>query len=547
MKILKILGLYALIFFATGISADLNAQSNCYVIVPLSQNVIDGSAIPPGSIICVEAGNRDYLLIRNMTGNLGSPIIIKNFNGAVVIQTTHYYGIKLSNCSNVVLSGSGVAGIHYGFNITGVSNGVGITIDDLSTHTEVNHVKISNTKFSGIIAKTDPSCTNFSATREKFTMYDLKINNCYLHDIGDEGFYIGSSKYTGQYLPSCDTTVLPHLIEGVYIHDNIIERTGWDGLQVSSSSKNCFVHNNRISFDSQRETQDQMSGIIIGGGSQCDCYNNIVLDGKGDGIDYFGSGNQKIYNNLIVRPGKSFQPANPNLMKHGIYIGNAVDQMMTSLQLVHNTIVAPKSTGIRFVNAGSMQNKIYNNIITEPGSFSTMGESAYFLHNLASSQYEFSHNLLNNSIEVNQFINYQSDNYELKPGSPAVNAAKPGIIVFDLNNNPRPHNLLPDIGAFESQDPFASTEELGTNKIDINAFPNPSSGIVYLILPDGKAQKFQFHLTDVNGLMLLNGQLMTESENKYQKLDLSALKPGIYFLKLFDNVTYSTHKIILTH
>lgn len=546
MNILKIIGLCAFIFFASGISIHLNAQSKCYVIVPLSQNVIDGSTIPTGSTICVEAGNRDYLLIRNISGSLNNPITIKNFNGQVTIQTTHYYGIKLSGCQHVVLSGSGINGLKYGFKIAGVTNGVGVTIDDLSTNIEVNQLEISNTKFSGIIAKTDPSCTNFAATRDKFTMFELKIHNCYLHDIGDEGFYIGSSKYTGQYLPSCDTTVFPHLIEGVRIHNNIIERTGWDGLQVSSASKDCMVFSNTISLDSQRETQDQMSGIIIGGGSQCDCYNNIIVDGKGDGINYFGSGNQKIFNNLIVRPGKSFQPANQNLMKHGIYIGNAVDQITTSLQLSHNTIVSPKSTGIRFMNAGSTQNKITNNIINEPGSFDVLGESAYFLHNLAPNQYEFSHNLLNNNAELSQFINHLSDNYELKPGSPAVNTAKPGELTFDLNNDPRPHNQLPDIGAYECQDPFATSSEIINNILEINVFPVPTAELVTIVLPYPTTQDVHFQLTDIEGRVILHGQLMTDMKAKSLQLNVSEIKEGTYFLKLFNNAIYSIHKIILT-
>jgi len=50
-----------------------------------------------------------------------------------------------------------------------------------------------------------------------------------------------------------------------------------------------------------------MSGILIGGGAKCDCYNNKIFDGKGDGIDVFGLGYMKIFNNLIVRAGRTFQ------------------------------------------------------------------------------------------------------------------------------------------------------------------------------------------------------------------------------------------------
>lgn len=528
-----------------GVMYHLTAQTSCYVIVPLAQNVVDGSTIPPGSTICIEGGNRDYLLIRNIQGEANNPVIITNFNGTVSIQTDHYYGIKLSNCAYVILTGSGFTGVNYGFRITGVTNGVGLSIDDMSSFVEINRLEVAHTKFSGIIAKTDPSCTNFSATREKFTMYDLRIHGCYLHDIGDEGFYIGSSKFTGQYLPSCDTTVLPHVIEGVSIYNNIIERTGWDGLQVSSSTKDCYIYGNTIKFDSQRETQDQMSGILIGGGSQCDCYNNIVIDGKGDGIDYFGSGSQKIYNNLIVRPGKSFQPANPNLMKHGMYIGTAIDQNNTSLFISHNTIISPKSTGIRFFNSNSTQNQIINNLISEPGSLAVMGDQAYFSHNLTSGQYTFSHNLLNSNIEQVQFLNHSNGNFELEAGSPAVNAAKPTELTFDLNNDPRPHNLLPDIGAFESQDPYAATNESAYSGTGVHVFPIPAAEFLIIELSNNFRLPVNYQLTNLAGQVLMSGQWNQPVGAKTFRINLAEINPSVLVLKLTDNKSFQFHKLFL--
>jgi hypothetical protein len=533
------------VYLSLGTGFRLNAQTNCYLIVPAAQNVVDGSTIPPGSTICIAAGNRDYLLIRNIQGEANNPVIIKNFNGIVNIQTDHYYGIKISGCNHVILTGSGFTGANYGFRITGVTNGVGVSIDDMSSYVEISQLEVGNTKFSGIIAKTDPSCTNFSATREKFTMYDLNIHDCYLHDIGDEGFYIGSSKFTGQYLPGCDTTVLPHIIEGVSIYNNIIERTGWDGLQVSSSTKDCYVYGNTIKFDSQRETQDQMSGILIGGGSQCDCYNNIITDGKGDGIDYFGSGNQKIFNNLIVRPGRTFQPANPNLMKHGMFIGTAVDQNNTTLLISHNTIIAPKSTGIRFFNSSSTQNRIINNLITEPGSLPLMGEHAYFSHNLSSGQYEFSHNLLSNNIAQVKFLNYSNGNFDLEAGSPAVNAAKPTELTFDINNNPRPHNQLPDIGSFESQDPYAATKESLLSPPHVLLYPNPVREFLFIELPNTNVSLVNYQITNLIGHVLNSGQWQHSSSGEILKIDVTGLEPSVLILNVSDNKSLQFQNLIL--
>ena len=49
---------------------------------------------------------------------------------------------------------------------------------------------------------------------------------------------------------------------------------------------------------------------VISGG-----FKPKIFDGKGDGIDVLGMGFMKIYNNLIVRAGKTFEPGNPSAFK----------------------------------------------------------------------------------------------------------------------------------------------------------------------------------------------------------------------------------------
>ena len=72
----------------------------------------------------------------------------------------------------------------------------------------------------------------------------------------------------------------------------------------------------------KRGTNWQMSGILIGGGSQCDCYNNYIYKGKGDGIESLGLGDYRIFNNVIVDAGRSYYPSDPTKMKYGIYVND---------------------------------------------------------------------------------------------------------------------------------------------------------------------------------------------------------------------------------
>lgn len=304
-----------LLIFALVVTICTYSQRNCTIEIPPNQYDISGGNIQPGDVVCVLAGSKDYLRIKDVVGTSANPVIIINKGGAVEINTDHFYGVKFDNCKHIIFRGDGESEVDYGFVISRVANGAGMSIDNMSTNIEVSHVEISYTAIAGIYAKTEPyqgDCDNL-VTRENFTMYDLSIHDCYLHDIADEGFYVGSSKYTGQTVYQCnDIVVLPHIIEGVDIFNNIVTHTGWDGIQVSSATKDCNIWGNNISDDSYAEELFQMSGILIGGGSKCDCFNNTIRDGKGDGIDVFGMGDMMIYNNLIVNAGRTYKPNDPN-------------------------------------------------------------------------------------------------------------------------------------------------------------------------------------------------------------------------------------------
>jgi len=265
----RIITLFLFILLVIASSTTSASQINCTVEIASDIIFIDGSTttINPGDVVCLLAGNKDYLLLKDIQGTESQPITIINKGGAVIINTDHSYGIKFDNCKHVIFSGSGEDGLQYGVQVQRVGQGAGMSIDNRSTNVEIESVEIAYTLFGGIYAKTEPyqgDCNNL-VTRENFTMYNLSIHDCYLHDIADEGMYIGSSKYTGQTIAQCDNiVVLPHIIEGVSIYNNIVENTGWDGIQVSSAPVNCNVFDNLIRYDSYEEEPYQMSGILIG-------------------------------------------------------------------------------------------------------------------------------------------------------------------------------------------------------------------------------------------------------------------------------------------
>ncbi len=535
LKIFKTVVFFAALSFSFTVSGQ-----NCSREIPPDIFTIDGDEmeIQPGETVCLLAGEKDFLLIKNVHGTASHPVTFINKEGAVIINTEHYFGIKMANDSYVKLLGNGRQGIDYGIQVQRVANGAGISVGEMSTDIEIAFVEVANTAIAGVYAKTDPSCDNFEATRGKFTMRNFWLHHCYVHNTADEGLYIGSSKYTGQYLPDCDTTVLPHVIEGVKIFNNIVENTGWDGIQVSSATVNCSVHDNRIKFDSQAEYPGQMSGILLGGGSKCKTYNNTISDGKGDGIDVFGLGNHDIFNNLIVRAGQTYNPGNPNDFKHGIYVGNVVTEQGALLGLYNNTIVEPKSFGVTLANDDMSRIFVLNNIITTPGQLPVAGNQAYINVN-TSSGVEAQNNFLKPSNAQVKFVDDVNGNFDLQPSSAAVNFGQDLTsqgVIFDILNRSRPFHTFFDAGAFESHDPHANIGETGELSNKIAVYPIPFCDNLTVKISDQnvlKAGVIFVELIDITGKTVMSSKKIVPLRGEYMfTLKTGKIDAGCYILKL---------------
>ncbi|MCX6286018.1 MAG: right-handed parallel beta-helix repeat-containing protein [Bacteroidetes bacterium] len=407
--------------------------------------VIDGrgnaSAVKPGDTIYLSASTRQYVLLRSLHGTSSRPILVQNIGGPVIFTNSNY-GIKFDTCSWIRCIGKADSG-SYGFLISVVN--AGVAIQGLSTCIEVAGFEISAASWTGIVAKTDPDCS-FKSTRGNYVMRNISIHDNYLHDITNEGMYIGHSYFSG-YLLHCngkDTVVYPHLIRGLNIYNNKVKNTGWDGIQVSSADSACYVNNNFIYLDSQAEASGQMSGFLLGGGSSCNCFSNFVKDGKGDGIDELGQGGNFIYNNLIVNPGKNLTGSG---QKHGIYVGTQTPAAGRGYQIVFNTIVSPRTNGIDFRSTAAVNSVAFDNIIANPaGSYIKLATGT----TLAQQD-----NLQVPNVSDVKFINSSSDNYDLLPSSPAVNKGS-AVAGFTLNSDIigrfRPWPWRYDIGAFECHD-----------------------------------------------------------------------------------------------
>ena len=530
-------------FFCILLFSDLAYSQGHIFYVNTNTTMIDAQYAPfnevkPGDTICFVEGQRAFILIRNFTGERVKPIVFINGKGRVIIDTDHHFGISIQNCRYIKLTGSGDKKFFYGFNISRVSNGAGIGIGSQSSDFEVDHISISNVLIAGIYAKTDPECS-LTSTREKFTQFNTLIHDNYIENAGNEGLYIGSTKYFGQTV-NCDgkdTLLMPSLLDGVKVYNNIIKYSGWDGIQVSSASSNCQVYDNMVLFDSQAEVNNQMSGIIIGGGSKCDCYNNFISQGKGNGIEIHGLAGLRVFNNIIIDAGKSFDPSDQSHMKYGIFVTDVSAQQDSSFYILFNTLLNPKSDGIRFTSIKTKNNLLASNAIINPGNYDYYengntrfkGQDAYIMMPDKESDVILKNNYLARNSDNAGFA---VDGVSLSAGSQLIDAAWPDTqnVIFDYFHTSRPNGLLYDIGAVEYNATAGITGETINKPV---LYPNPVKTwltIQYKVETDSNVFAGIYNLN--GALVLSREQKVTPGDIQSLQFNVTSLPPGIYIYSL---------------
>lgn len=515
-------------------------------------NVIDGYSslyknVHTGDTIYLKAGNRDKLLIRNFKGSPERPITFMNKNGIVSISTNEYYGISIVNCRYIRFSGQGTSSDFYGIQINKVYRGSGMGVGAFSSDVEIDHVLIKNCLNTGIMAKTDPDCL-LKASRDSFTQFNTNIHDNYILDVGNEGMYIGSSFYSGVHF-NCngkDTLIMPAVLNNVKIYNNIVKRTGWDGIQVSSAPLQCQIHHNTIINDSQEETKNQMSGIIMGGGSKCDCYNNKISDGKGDGIEDHGLGGNKIYNNIIINAGQSFLPNDASQFKHGIFVSDISVMQDSAFSILFNDIINPKSDGIRFQSIKSKHNLIASNLIINPGNYnlyekgntSFTGKDAYVMLPNKIIDLQLKNNFFSRNIED---AGISATDYTILPGSPLINKGyqQAFSITTDFNDEKRRIGGYYDIGALE----YNSGDDRLFDTISHKAilFPNPVQSKLNIRYLATDISSGMFHIYTLSGQMVLKQSAIVLIPGLQElQINLTNLLKGtyLYSLKQGEKISY---------
>jgi hypothetical protein len=231
-------------------------------LIPRTQTEIDGVSlgVQPGDVLIIEAGDRPWLRIANVTGSIQSWIEVRNRGGAVILRNEERaYDIKIARSRYVRLTGTGEPGCNYGFVLQGTApGGSALIVTDLSSDCEIDHLHIARPGYAGMLIKTDGAAGTF--------MDNLNIHDNYIHDTPGEGIYIGETKrMPGQ--------CFRHL----RIWNNVVARTGYESCQLAHTTEDVQVHHNVFYHAGLRGDLWQDNNFQLGSSATCEFFQNMVI------------------------------------------------------------------------------------------------------------------------------------------------------------------------------------------------------------------------------------------------------------------------------
>lgn len=246
----------------------------------------------------IPAGHYPNLLLGGFPDrSAADPLVITNIGGQVRVGGLGFssYVVVLRGGSNWVLTGEhdpiavtgdaahpGHAGgyadsrARYGIFIDDAledAGNSGLAVGGGASNFELAFIEITRVGFAGMLIKTDDD----PAAR----MANVTIRDCYIHDVGSEGIYLGSTQGGGQ-----------HDFTDLEIVNNRILRTGTEMLQVGQLGGGCEIHHNVFAFGAidwknpfgPYQDNGSQIGVRWGSGS---IHHNIFIGGASTLFQFF--------------------------------------------------------------------------------------------------------------------------------------------------------------------------------------------------------------------------------------------------------------------
>ncbi len=397
----------------------------------------DGTGLSfAGNTITITPGTYTGIGIFNVNGAAGNPCTIIN-GGAVVhtsATTSADSAFEVGTCNYLHITGTGGGGT-YGF-VVGVGGTACFNAHYGSRNIEIDHMECNGNgqSYGGLIFRTYPSescqwsitggmgpATALQMANPVWSHGYMKIHDNYIHNVTGEGMYLGCSHFgnadANGYTPNnnplggCSNgNEAP--VDLAQIHDNLVQHTGYDGIQLSGCiNGNMLIENNTIISFGEANTDGQDGGITVNPGS-CGIVNRNWIQYTGTGvcmgIMWQGQGDSFVTNNIIIGGGNG---------QVGIaFLRNTIDNVLGSTHqnifFENNTIVGFQ-TGYWWYGDNGFRTGTFwkNNIVTAPtlwsignGNISTLQKQTV---------------IENTSSAFPQFVNYAGNDFHLQSSSPA--------------------------------------------------------------------------------------------------------------------------------
>ena len=314
-----------------------------------------------GDTINIPAGTYSLISLGNFKGDATNPIVIRNRDGLVITTEIRI----LNDAKYFKLLGNGKAGITYGFKVSRTQYS-GITVSKASDF-EIAYCEVTGMT-SGFFIKNNPVSTDPSTVYPNYVFKNIYIHHNYVHDIKNEGMYIGHTDPDGG---QGGNPLVPVRMENVEIAYNIVERTGWDGIQLANARTGNKIHHNTITNFGTFNISGQQAGIQVGSNSNVTIYDNTIKTGTGNGIQVFGYGYMEIYNNLLENCAKDGSLKGRETIYCSPYISGTEVNPKQQVNIYNNTIRYPQPFGairVGGVSGNSLPSTIKDNKLLIPNT-----------------------------------------------------------------------------------------------------------------------------------------------------------------------------------
>lgn len=326
----------------------------------------NGAAWKGGDTIKITGTSYSVIEFNNVGGDPCRPLVIM----PLTTVTTPVFRIK-GDCRYIKIWGGKTP---YGIKV----NGGPLAITS-SHHIEADNIECTGGS-TGVYCKQDVVYAEPLTWNPNYRMTKFTFKNMWIHDISGEGMYVGVTQPSGLTVTSTwsglDTVIVPIRLDSVEISNNIVERCTWDGIQLSNARNGNKIFGNTVRDYGTINMSSQQAGIILGGNTSGDIYNNTVKRGTGNGIEAFGYGVINIYGNTLDSCGYDGKTnANGTQGQQSIYASDFLNGVEVNpkqtINAYNNTVNNPKTAGAIFITGyynNSNPSSVYNNIFCIPGA-----------------------------------------------------------------------------------------------------------------------------------------------------------------------------------